>query len=149
MRTIFLEKSYPKCGGETISRPFPEKSLDDCWEYLWINSLVFYTVRFYCMLIWGLLNIVKPTCTPLAFTLYKAFLKKQRGLELVSFTHFLHYFARTVFLLIHSINWPNSITWFSLTGKILSNMCIAIVCCDVINFQINLIFLIKLFYNRT
>ena len=25
MRNIFLEKSYTKCGGETIPRPFPEK----------------------------------------------------------------------------------------------------------------------------
>ena len=25
MRNIFLEKSYTKCGGETILRPFPEK----------------------------------------------------------------------------------------------------------------------------
>ena len=26
MRNIFIEKSYTKCGGETISRPFPKKS---------------------------------------------------------------------------------------------------------------------------
>ena len=26
MRIIFLEKSYTKCGGETITRPFSEKS---------------------------------------------------------------------------------------------------------------------------
>ena len=26
MRNIFLEKSYAKCGGETISRPFSKKS---------------------------------------------------------------------------------------------------------------------------
>ena len=25
MRNIFLDKSYTKCGGETIPRPFPEK----------------------------------------------------------------------------------------------------------------------------
>ena len=25
MRNIFLEKSYTKCGGETISRPFSKK----------------------------------------------------------------------------------------------------------------------------
>ena len=25
MRKTFLEKSYAKCGGETIPRPFPEK----------------------------------------------------------------------------------------------------------------------------
>ena len=26
MRNIFLEKSYPKCGGEAITRPFSKKS---------------------------------------------------------------------------------------------------------------------------
>ena len=26
MRNIFLEKSCPKCGGETITRPFSKKS---------------------------------------------------------------------------------------------------------------------------
>ena len=26
MRTIFLEKSFSKCGGETVARPFPKKS---------------------------------------------------------------------------------------------------------------------------
>ena len=38
MRNIFLEKSYAKFGG----------------EYLWINSLKFYAVCFYCMPSWGL-----------------------------------------------------------------------------------------------
>ena len=26
IRNIFVEKTYPKCGGETIPRPFPKKS---------------------------------------------------------------------------------------------------------------------------
>ena len=34
MRNIFLQKSYTKCDGET--------------RYLWINSLKFYTICFYC-----------------------------------------------------------------------------------------------------
>ena len=40
------------------------------------------------------------------------------------------------------------IAWFPLLCEILHNMCVAIVCepvCDVIKFEINLIFLIKLF----
>ena len=37
-RHKFLEKSYTKCGEETIPRPF-----------LWIISLKFYTVCFYCI----------------------------------------------------------------------------------------------------
>ena len=42
MRNIFLEKSYTKCGRDTSPRPFFGK-------YLWINSLRFYIVCFYCM----------------------------------------------------------------------------------------------------
>ena len=42
MRNIFIEKSFTKCGGETIPRPQTKliMSLD----------LKFYTVCFYCML---------------------------------------------------------------------------------------------------
>ena len=36
MRHIFLEKSYTKCGGETITRPFLKNI-----AYLWINNLNF------------------------------------------------------------------------------------------------------------
>ena len=36
IRNIFLEKSYTKCGGETIPAPFSK-------------SLKFYTVCLYCM----------------------------------------------------------------------------------------------------
>ena len=46
MRNILVEKSYTKCGGETIPRPFSRKSK---LSYLWMNSLKFYTVCFYCM----------------------------------------------------------------------------------------------------
>ena len=63
MRNIFLEKSYTKCGGKIIPRPFSEKSK---LSILWINSLKFYTACFYCMLIL------------LPFTLYKAFLKNKK-----------------------------------------------------------------------
>ena len=44
MRNIFLEKSYTKCRGETISRPFPK---NQNIAYLWINSLKFYATCFY------------------------------------------------------------------------------------------------------
>ena len=57
MRNIFLEKSYTKL--------FPEPFLrDQNWAYLWINSLKFNTVCFYCIPSWGLL---------LVFTSYQAF----------------------------------------------------------------------------
>ena len=51
MRYVFVEKPRTKCGGETIPRPCKTwlRNLD-----LWINSVKFQTVWFYCMLIWGL-----------------------------------------------------------------------------------------------
>ena len=51
-----------------------------------------------------------------------------------------------------SIKWPNLITWLPLLLKILGNMCIVIIyfpVCDVINFEIGLSFLIKLFPHMT
>ena len=72
------------------------------------------------------------------------FLKK--GLGIVSRAHFVYDFSRKKFLMF---NWPDFIVWLLLFLEILGNMCIAIVCfpgCDVINFEINLIFLIKPFF---
>ena len=84
MRNIFLEKSYMKCGGETIPRLSPKKSK---LSYLWINYLKFYTVWFYWMPSWGLSKYIETnlqtTCC------YKAFLKNKNrsGISLpVSFS---------------------------------------------------------------
>ena len=64
----------------------------------------------------------------------------------------LHIF-RTLFLkntswwlLLYSINWPNVMVWLPLHFVIFGNMCTVIICfpvCDVINFEIYLIFVIK------
>ena len=35
MRNIFLKKTYKKCGGETLPRPFLK---DQDLAYLWINK---------------------------------------------------------------------------------------------------------------
>ena len=50
--------------------------------------------------------------------------------------------------MLYSIIWPNFIVWLPLLLEILGSMCIVIVCqlgCDVIKFEINLIFLTKPF----
>ena len=55
-------------------------------------------------------------------------------------------FKEKILLPLYSMNWPNFIVWLPLLHEILGNTCIVIVCwpgCDVINFEINLIFLIK------
>ena len=51
-----------------------------------------------------------------------------------------------MFLMSISINWNNFIVWLSLLFEILGNINIAVICfpgCDVINFEINLIILMK------
>ena len=68
-RNIFLEKSYTKCGGETITRSISIKlklimSLD---QNIFIESQVE-----------GCRNILKLSCKPLAFTSYEAFLKSKK-----------------------------------------------------------------------
>ena len=78
----------------------------------------------------------------------KLFQTIERVLELVSLPHFLHDFWREIFLLLYSINWPNFIFWLLLLREILGNLSIVIICwlvCDVIDFEINLIFLTKPF----
>ena len=118
--SIFLEKSWTKLGGETI-RSLKNKN----WEYFWITILKFYKVCFHCIPSWGLTEYLSNR--PLAFTSYKVFFfkkKKKRGLELISLPHFLHYFWRKIFLLVHSITWQNFIVWLHLLREILGNMCI-------------------------
>ena len=65
------------------------------------------------------------------------FFKKKKDLELVFLPRFLHDFRRKIFLKLYFIDWRNFIAWFPLL--------FAICCptCDVINFEINLSFLIK------
>ena len=57
----------------------------------------------------------------------------EKGLGLVSPPHFVYDFSRKMFLMLHSINWPNFIVWLLLLLEILGNMCITIFClpgCD-------------------
>ena len=74
LRNFFLEKSYTKCGGETIPSPFLK---NQNWAYLWINVLKFYSFCFYCLLSWGPSKWSKFSCRLFAFNLYKAFGKNK------------------------------------------------------------------------
>ena len=76
----------------------------------------------------------------------------EKSLGKASPQHFVYGFQRKIFLMLYSIKWPGFIVWLPLLLEILGNMWIAIVClpcCDVINFKINLIFLIKPFLYMT
>ena len=102
------------------------------------------------MVSWGLSKYIETNLQTTCFHLILSFFKKiKRGLKLVSLPHFLHNFLRKLFLLIYSIDWPNFIVWLPLLCEILGNTCLAIASkpgCDVMNFEVNLIFLIKLFF---
>ena len=69
MRTIFLEKSFSKCGGETIPRPFSKKSkLNISLDQQFKSFIQF--VFIVCQAE-GYLKILKLSCRPLAFTSHK------------------------------------------------------------------------------
>ena len=72
----------------------------------------------------------------------------EMSLRLVSPPHFVYDVSIKKFLVLYYINWPYFIVWLPLLLEMLGNMSITIVCwpvCDIIKFEINLIFLIKLF----
>ena len=123
MRNIFLEKSYTKCGRETIPSPFLK---NQHWAYLWINVLKFYIFCFNCLPSWGYRRWLKLSCRLFAFTSYKAFLKIKKSSETSLLPHFLDDFWRKTFMLFYSITWPN--VRLPLLREILGNMCIVIVC---------------------
>ena len=73
----------------------------------------------------------------------------EKNLGIVFLQHFVYSFSRKIFLLLYSVSWPNFIACFPLLGEILRNVWFLIVCwpgCDVTNFEIGLIFLIRLFF---
>ena len=98
-------------------------------------------------------NILKLLCERLAqIKPFFFFKKKKRRLELISLHHFLHDFLRKMFLKSYSSNWPNFVVWLSLRFEILGNTYTASICFvvyEVINFEVNLIFLIKPFFCTT
>ena len=76
----------------------------------------------------------------------------EKGLGIISPTHFVYGFLTKMFFMLYYINWPNFIVRLSLLLEILGNTCILIISfsdCNVINFEINLIFLIKPFFYLT
>ena len=112
------------------------------WAYLRINCLKF---SFYLCPSLGLAKNRSKGAEHLLLS-HTKFLKKTRGFELVFLALFLLDFWRKIFLLLSSITWTNFIAWLPLLHEILGNMWIVIVCwpgCDIIDFKINLTFLIK------
>ena len=134
MRNTFLEISYLKLVEKLVSDPFIK---NQNWAYLWINSLKYYEVCFYCMTKSRSIN-----------DFYKSFLKNKKRSGLVSLPHFLHDFWRKIFFLLYFIKLRNFIGWLTLLLEISRIMRIVIICCaacDVKNFGIDHTFLMKPF----
>ena len=73
------------------------------WAYLWINSLKFYTVCFYCMASWGLSKYIdtklQTTCSHLILSF---FLNTKRGLELTLPASFSAWFLKkNIFIIFY------------------------------------------------
>ena len=76
----------------------------------------------------------------------------EKGLGLASASHFPNDFSRKMIFVLHSITLPDFIDWLPLFLEILPNISITTVClpgCDVIEFEINRIFLMKPFSSMT
>ena len=76
--TFFFENSYTKCDEDTIPRPFFKKKKIKIKH---ISESVYYSfiqLVFIVCQVDDYQNILKLSCRPLAFTTYKAFLKKQK-----------------------------------------------------------------------
>ena len=126
MRNIFLEKSYTKCGRETIPRPF---SKSQNREYFWVNILKFYIYFLIVCQVENYRKWLKLSCRPLAFTSHKAFLKsKKRSRTSLPVFIFCMIIEEIPISLATTIKWPNFITWLSLLCEILDDMCIVIPC---------------------
>ena len=138
MKNIFLKKSLTEYGVEANPINFSKKSN---WAYLLINSLKFYTNCLYCMLSWGLSKYIESKLQTLPFTSNKTFLKNEKWSRTSLSASFSAWFLKKTFSLVIFYYWPNFI--FCLILCICNYL---LTRCDVVNFEINLIFLIKPFF---
>ena len=95
-RHIFREKSYARCGGEGIHRPFPKKSklsisLDQYSKTLYNLVLMYAKLRI----------ILKLNCRSLNFASYKTFLKNKNRSGTSLFVSFsAGFLKKNIFLVI-------------------------------------------------
>ena len=127
MRNIFLKKILYKMWWRNYSQTLFSK-----FEIELISGSIvqnFIKSVFIVCQVGGHLDIIETKLQTSCFHLiYSFFMKQERGLGLVSLCHFLHDLWGKIFLLLHSINWPNFNVWLPLLREILCNMCIVIAC---------------------
>ena len=118
-----------------------------------LTNFTIFTEKHLC---WSLFSIKLQACRPLSFKLQitcfyliSSFFKKQRQIWHQSpCVIFCMIFEEKFFFCYILLTDQVSFVWLLLLHEILGNMCIVIICqqgCDVMNFEINVNFLIKLF----
>ena len=141
-RNIFLSKLCRKWGRETSSRPlfvFQKSFLLGKGKW---SAARFHYILMYLKLAYNWNKLFKTSHYWSRDMFNFDFLDK--GLGIVSPTHFVYDFSTKMFLMLYSINWPNLIAWLPLLLEVLGIMCLP--CCDVMDVKINLTFLIKPFF---
>ena len=148
MRNIFFQTSCRKWGKETSSKPLFGFQKRFVWGKSNWSAAYFQYISIVLNWVYNKNKLYKT----LGYYWSRDLLNfdfLENCLEMVSPPHFVHDFSRHIFLMLHAVNWPNSIVWLPLLLEITGNMCTALVCflgCDVINFEINLIFPTKPFF---
>ena len=140
---MFFFKNHAKIDARRLVHGFLKKTLyevkaSDCSlvSIYFDSPPIWHTIRTNCIK----LTIDPEICSILIFL--------EKGLGIFSPPHFVYDFSRKIFLILYCIVWRNFIVWLPLLLEILVNMFIAIVCfvdCDEINYEINLILVIKPF----
>ena len=145
MRSIFIENHSKN----VMKKLAPDRFIKNRnWAYLWINSLMFYKFVIIIYHVDGYQNILKLSCRPIGITSYKACFFKKKRCETSLHTSFSAYFFLKKYLSCYNL----LNVWTSFSGCIcetLSNMSIVFVWypgCDTIDFEIDLIFPVKLFF---
>ena len=122
-RNTFLENLCGKWGRETSPRSFFSFKKSLIWgkrkwfaaqfQYVSIAfNMAYHKNKLYKTLDYGFRDMLN-------------FNFSEKGLGLISPSHD---FFKKLFLMLHSINWPNFIVWLPLLFEILGNMCITIAC---------------------
>ena len=127
-KNFFLQKLYRKWSRETSSRP-----LYFCESLIWGESKWFAAYFWYILIALNLPYNKSKLCKTLDYWFRDMliFNFSEKCWKLVSPLHFVNDFPKRMFLMLHSINWPNFIVWLPLL-------------LNIIKFEIYLIFLIKL-----
>ena len=125
-RNIVLQKLTRKWGRETSFRPLFIFWKNLMWGKSKWSAAQFQYISIAFNLAYNKSKLYKTLDYRVKDILYFNF--SHRTLGLISPPHFVNDFSRKIFLMLHSINWPNFMVWLPLLLEILDNMFITNVC---------------------